>query len=33
MSRMAGLRVANTLWEQLLGPGQRRLVAAEWGSG
>ena len=27
------LRVLNALWEQLLGPGQRRLLVADWGSG
>ena len=27
------LRVAHQLWEQVLGPGQRRLGAALWGSG
>lgn len=27
------LRVLDAIWEQLLGPGQRRLMAADWGSG
>jgi hypothetical protein len=27
------LRVAHKLWEQVLGPGQRRLGAASWGTG
>ncbi|MEK7806108.1 MAG: hypothetical protein AAB528_00090, partial [Chloroflexota bacterium] len=27
------LRVLNAVWEELLGPGQRRLLVADWGSG
>lgn len=27
------LRVLHTVWEQLLGPGHRRVLAADWGSG